>query len=104
MPGLIKDLVTLFLEVFLLEQQNLKNDFNKVNALKECASYWPSLGTIEFYLAEMEWEDFEDLSNSLIQFYIDDDRLIVIDVQVMELDQSIKVILSPDAYQILMSK
>lgn len=104
MPGIIKDLVTLFLEAFLLYTPNLRNNYDAYLMLKECASYWPSIRTIEFYLAEMEWQDFEELGHSLIQFYVDDDDYFIMNVEVMELDQRIKILLSPDAYEILMSK
>lgn len=104
MPAINKDMVTLFLEVFLFETPDLRNDYDTLTMLREYCSYWSFNRTIEFHLVEMEWEDFETISYALIQFYYHDREFFIMDVNVKRDEQNIMIYLTTDAYDVLMSK
>jgi len=103
MPGLNKSLVTLFIETFLAYCPSLRNTHCTSEMFEEWASYHEQGNVIQFYLAELEWDDFEVVSNAFVQFFVDDIKLFIMDVTIHRFDQIVKVFLSIDAYSILQS-
>ena len=57
MPGLTKDIVSLFLDLLLSLVPTLSHEV--IDELKENAMYWTITRRIEFFLGYMEWDDFE---------------------------------------------
>lgn len=103
MPGLQRDLKTLFIEAFLDYCPEMRN----TDSTKEMLLEWSTLYFINFfyyiemYLAELEWNDFNTLSQSILQFYIDDNSMFICDVKISRMEQIVKVKLTSDAFSIL---
>lgn len=103
MPGTLKDLLTLFIESFLAFCPNVRNDLETLTSFKEYATYWENHQCIHFYLAELEWEDFETVSLSL-KDYGDEHVLIVTNVFIKQFEQIVEIKLTWNALSILQRK
>jgi len=94
MPGLTKDIVSLFLDLLLSLVPTLSHEV--IDELKENAMYWTITRRIEFFLGYMEWDDFEQISLAFLVF-ASEDKCIINNYYVKSMEQTICVDLTPDA-------